>query len=434
MRLKFQILMFVLSTTMLLNRTVRAEDASPQTLTLQQAQDIAITNHPKITEAELIALASKQVVRESRSAFFPSISADATAVDATANNTRIAAGALNNPLILTREAEGINIRQLITDFGRTANLTASSRLHSQAQEQGALATRAQILLEVNDAYFNALEAQSVLDVAKQTVATQQLTFDQIAELATNQLRSGLDVSFAKVNLSESRLLLANARNDLQAAFAKLSTLLGGREERTYRLQDEATPSGPAPDASQMVEEALRQRPDLVQLRFETDAATRFARAERDLHYPTISAIGGAGVVPNHDPALRDNYAAAGVNLSFPIFDGFLFSAREKEAQLRAKAAAETLRDAENNVIRDVRIAVLNVGYAAERMSLTTQFLENADEAFDLAEARYKVGSSSIVELSQAQLNKTAAEIAQAKAKYEYQMRNAVLNYETGQIH
>jgi outer membrane protein len=434
MILKFKISVIAAALAMTLNQTVLAEDAPALTLTLQQAQDIAVTNHPKITEAELIALASKQVVREVRSAYFPAITANATAVDATAQNTRIAAGGLNNPLILSREAEGINISQLITDFGRTANLAASSKLHSQAQEQGALATRAQILLEVNDAYFDALEAQSVLNVAKQTVATRQLTFDQTAELATNQLRSGLDVSFAKVNLSESRLLLANAQNDLQAAFARLSTLLGEREQRTYRLQDEAAPSGPAPDGSQMVEEALRQRPDLVQLRFETDAAARFARAERDLHYPTISAVGGAGVLPTHDPALRDNYAAAGVNLSFPIFDGFLFSAREKEAQLRAKAAVETLRDAENNVIRDVRIAVLNVGYAAERMSLTTQFLENANEAFDLAQARYKVGSSSIVELSQAQLNKTEAEIAQAKAKYEYQMRNAVLNYETGQIY
>ncbi len=88
--------------------TIRAQDA--RQLTLRQAQDLAITNHPRITEAELIALASKQVVREARSAFFPSIYADATAVDSTANNTRIAAGGLNNPLILSREAGKVNLQ------------------------------------------------------------------------------------------------------------------------------------------------------------------------------------------------------------------------------------------------------------------------------------------------------------------------------------
>ncbi len=110
----------------------------------------------------------------------------------------------------------------------------------------------------------------------------------------------------------------------------------------------------------------------------------------------------------------------------------LFSAREKEAQLKAQATDEVLRDAENNVIRDVRIAGLNLSYAAEQMDLTAQLLASANESFDLAQARYKVGSSSIVELSQSQLNQTEAEIAQAKAKYEYQTRKSILNFQLGQ--
>ncbi|MDB6067776.1 MAG: Outer rane efflux protein [Pedosphaera sp.] len=405
--------------------------AEPRLLSLKQAEELAIKNHPRITSAELIALASKQVTRQARSAFFPTITANATAAGASASNTRLAAGGLNNPLVLDRNAEGVNITQLITDFGRTANLTASAKLRSQAEQQNALATRAQILLEVNAAYFDSLQAQSVQEVARQTVSTRQLTFDQVNELAKNNLRSGLDVSFAKVNLEQSKLLLANAQNDLEAAFARLSNLLGEREQESFVLTDEPVAPAAPMDASQLVETALKNRPDLVRLRFSRDAAARFARAEKDLHYPTISAIGSAGVIPVHDPLLRDNYAAAGVNLSVPIFEGFLFSAREKEAQLRSKAATEDLRDEENNVIRDVRLAVLNVNYAAERMTLTAQLLESAKEAFDLAQARYKVGSSSMVELSQAQLSETEAEIGQARAKYEYQVRSAMLNYETG---
>ena len=65
------------------------------------------------------------------------------------------------------------------------------------------------------------------------------------------------------------------------------------------------------------------------------------------------------------------------------------------------------------------------------MALTAQLLASAKDAFDLAQARLKVGSSSIVEQSQAQLNQTQAQIAQAKAKYEYQIRNAILNYQLG---
>ncbi|MDB6021005.1 MAG: Outer rane efflux protein [Pedosphaera sp.] len=417
----------------LLTGIVTASAEEPLPLSLQEAQQLAIEHHPRISEAGLLALASKQSVREARSAFFPTITANATAVDATAQNTRIAAGALNNSLILTRNAEGINITQIITDFGRTASLTASSKEHSRAQEQNAIATRAQMLLAVNVVFFRALEAQSVLAVATQTVKSRQLVFDQVNELAKNKLKSGLDLSFAKVNLADARLLLANAQNDLQSQFASLSNLLGEREQHNYLLRNEPATLAAPPDASSLVQLALRDRPDLAQLRFEREAAGSFAQAEKDLFRPTISAVGTAGIIPVHDQQLRANYAAAGVNLSIPIFEGMLFSARSKEAQLRAQAAAENLRAVENDVIRDVRVAVLDAGYAAEQVTLTEQLLASANEAFELAQARYQVGSSSIVELSQAQLSQTQAEIAQARAKFEYQIRDSVLNFQTGQL-
>ncbi len=293
----------------------------PFPLSLQQAQELAMKNHPRITQAELAALASKEVVRESRSGFFPVITANVTAAGTSGDNTRIGAGGLNNSLILAREAEGVNISQLITDFGRTANLTASSKLQARAQEQNALATRAQILLAVDSAYFDALQAQSILDVARQTVATRQVTFDRVNELAKNKLRSGLDVSFARVDLDSSKLLLANANNDLLSAFANLSNVLGDRQQQNYRLVDEPVPMNPSLDDSQLVQATMRDRPDLIQLRLQRDAALRFARAEKDLHYPTISAVGSAGLnLPSGDPGIEErNYAAAGVNLSIPAY-------------------------------------------------------------------------------------------------------------------
>ncbi len=410
---------------------VRAQEST--VLTLTQARELSIKNHPRITAAELIALASHEIVREARSAYYPSVTANATAVGTAASNTRIAAGGLNNPLILERNAEGVTVSQLITDFGRTHNLTASSKSQEQAQEQNALATRAQILLALDSAYFSTLQAQSLLSVATQTVATRQLTFEQVNQLAQNKLKSTLDVSFARVNLQEAMLLQAQATNDLEAAFAGLINLLGERNPPNYHLVDEPLPTAPSSDAAQLVQEALRNRPDLVQSRYQVEAARSLARAERDLHYPTISAVGTAGIVPIGDSQLRDNYAAAGVNFSLPIFEGFLYSAKQKEAQFRARAAAEDLRDAENNVIRDVKIASMNLDYAAARLDLTAKLLESANEALDLAKTRYQVGSSSIVELSQAELSQTEAQIAQARARYEYQTRSSILNYEIGEL-
>jgi len=402
-------------------------------LSLKDAVAIAFRKHPKILAADLQILISKQDLREARSSFFPSIRADATAVGTpTEHNQVVSAGALVVSSTYDREAEGISITQLITDFGRTANLSASSKLHSRAEEQGALATREQIEMAVKASYFSALQAQSVLEVARQTVATRQLLFDQVSEMAKNNLKSDLDESFADVDLEDSKLLLANADNDLQSAFATLANLLGEPQTKAYQLMDEPLPPRAALDTWRLIQTALTNRPDVARLRLERDAANKFAHAEKDLNYPTVTAAASAGVLPIHNAALGPNYAAAGVNLRLPIFDGWLFSARHQEAQLKAKVMAENLQDAENNVIRDVRVAAANRNYAAARMDLSDKLLASANKAFDLANERFQVGSSSIIELSLAQLNQTEARINQAKATFEFHVRDAILNYQIGE--
>jgi outer membrane protein len=321
---------------------------------------------------------------------------------------------------------------LLTDFGRTAHLVNSSRLSSRAASANTEATRDELLLQVDVSFYTALKAQSVLDVARQTLQTRKVLLDQISALATNKLRSELDLRFAEVTYEQGQLLVAQAQNDLDQAFISLETLLGDREKRTYRLIEEPMPAAKPVDPAGLVDTALSQRPDLARLRLERDATSQYALAQKALNYPTVSAIGAGGLIPVRDTShFEDRYAAAGVNLSLPIFDGGLNSAKHAEAELRSQAASENLRDAENTAIKDVRNASLNVNYAYERLDLTQKLFENASLAFDLAQARYTMGSSSIVEVSQSQLDKTSAEIANTSAKYDYEIQQAILNFEIG---
>ena len=410
-----------------------AED-SPH-LTLQEAHQAALRSHPAISVADLKALAARQVTRQFQSAFFPTLSANAVAVGTANDNTRLSAvGALNNPAIYDRNAEGLILSQLITDFGRTANLTGSAKLRAQAEANNAQATREQILLAVDGAFFSALQAQSVTRVAEQTVAARQLFLDQVSALATNKIRSALDVSIARVNVEDGKLLLSKALNDVHAAFAQLANLMGLREQKTYRLVEQPLPPELSTNISEYVQLALRSRPDLLSLRNSQEAAFKFARAERALHYPTLSAVGSAGVVPIGNSALGDNYAAGGVILTLPLYAGGLYSARQQEAELRSQAAAESLRDLENNVVRDVRIAWLNAQNALDRLRITAELLENTKQSYELAQARFNNGISSIVEFNLAQLNLLSAQIAYADTQYEYLVRRSALDYQTGSLH
>ena len=401
-------------------------------LTLAQAHALAARNNPLIAAANLRAQAEHEVFVQSRAGLFPQVNLYGAEVQAGSANTRLMAGGLNNPTVFSRTAVGAGVSQLITDFGRTANLAASSRLRASAADQSALATREQVLLEVDRNYFGALQAQGVQAVARQTLDTRQLLLDRVSVLAANKLKSDLDVSFARVGLEDARLLLEKAQDDVDSTLAALSTLLGYREQRPFTLVDEVALAVPAAvDVAPLIEQALRDRPELANLRDERDAALHLARSLRDARLPTISAVLAAGDAPSHDVRLPDTYSAGGILVTVPLFAGGFYQARQREAELRARSAAESLRTAEDNVSRDVRIAWLTLNNARERLRTTGQLRRHAATAYELADARYRVGSSSIVELSQAQLELTAAQIDETTARYLVLIREADLNYQIG---
>ena len=405
---------------------------APTLLTLADAQQLALHNHPQIAAADYRALAAQEVVKETRAGFFPTVNAYGNAVGAETEDARILAGAINNPSVYNRVAGGLAANLLIFDFGRTANLTAGSKFQAQAERQSANVTREQVWLQVSVSYFSTLGAQAVLHVAQQTVDTRQLLLDQVSVLASNKLKSELDVSFARVAVQESKLLLQKARNAAADAMTSLSTALGYREPRPLQLADSAQTVFPdTNNVSQLVETALAERPELLSLRNEHDAALNFAKSQRDARLPLISAVGMIGDSPSHDSHLPDNYAVGGIQLSLPLFAGGLYTARQHEAELKAQSDSELVRALENNVVRDVHIAWLNMNTALEQLRTTEQLVRNAAEAYDLADARYKIGSSSIVELSQAQLSLTSAQIANASARYNVLIQQANLNYQTG---
>ena len=404
--------------------------AQPLKLTLAEAEAIAIKNNPNVSLSLLNAAVANQITFEIRAAYSPTLNAGITGAGSLPG-TNVTAFTLNNSSVLDRFASGLAVSQLITDFGRTANLAATARLRASASDTLAKATRSDVLLQVDQAYFGSLRATSVLTVATETVKARQLVVDQVTALAQVNLKSGLDVSFAQVNLSDAKLLLLNAENNLKSAYADLAAALGYRDRRDFELTDEPTPDKVAQDPQPFLTAALQLRPEILASRTELEASRKFIQAESDLKRPIVSGVAVAGVNPLHEHALRGRYAAAGINVTIPILNGHLFAARKTEAELRSQAAEQSLHATENRIARDVQVAYLNATTAYQRMAVTAELLTQATQALDLAQARYDLGLSSIVELSQTQLNLTAAQIASATAKYEYGLQRIVLDYHSG---
>jgi outer membrane protein len=253
-------------------------------------------------------------------------------------------------------------------------------------------------------------------------------------MTQNKLRSTLDLSFADVNLSQSQLLQLDAQNNADATMATLDAVLGLDHETTYALADDsAQTNAPPTDYDQLVQSALAQRPDLQARILGQQSAQKFARAQWDQLLPSISALSTIGSVPVRTDQyyIANWWGAVGVNLNIPIFNGFLYSAEAKEAAYRSRADAERTRDLRDQIVRDVRTAWLQANTAYQRIGVTAQLLKEANLALQLAQTRYQLGLSSIVELSQAQLQQTSAAIDNTNAQYQYRLSLATLNYQIG---
>jgi len=407
------------------------QPAASKQLTLAEAEAIALKNNPQITVGKLLALQARETVRETRSAYYPTVGLSVTAV-ASNPGSRIAAGSLTNPTVYPRAAAGAEVSQLITDFGRTGNLVSSSEYQAKAEEQNSVATRQQIVFAVDQAFYNVLETKALQHVAEQTLKTRQLFASQIQALTNSKIKSDLDLSFANVDASQAKLLLLEAQNNYSASLSILSAILGYRELQDFELVEApASDAPPAPEVNPLIQEALQQRPEVRALQEEVSAATKFSRAEHDLWWPTISANGVVGQAPVRDDHIPSWYGAVGVNINLPVFNGFLFNARAKSADLQTQVRQKQLRDLQDNVARDVRNSWLGTQRAYDRLFVTRQLREQASLALSLAQSRYQLGLSSIVEFSQAELAKTDAELQDTDAHYQYALSQIALAYQMG---
>ncbi|MGC2617566.1 MAG: TolC family protein [Acidobacteriaceae bacterium] len=410
-----------------------AGTGTAQVLTLAQAEQMAIRNNPRVTVGKLLALAQHQVVREARSAELPTATGEITAVDAE-EASRIGAGGLTSSRLLEHAGGGVNVSQLIYDFGHTHNLVLAQKLNEKASNANALATSEEIVLETDQAFYDALTAQAELDVARQTVNARQTTDSQVGAMTKNKLKSTLDLSFAEVDLSQAQLLQLDAQSNADASMAVLDAVLGLDHDVAYLLDEgDGAPAPPPGAVEPLIQTALQQRPDLQALSYDTQSAQKFARAQWDQLLPTVSAAGTVGGLAV-DPGtyyITNWWGGVGGNVSVPIFNGFLYVSQAREAKYRAHAAAENSRDLRDRIVRDVRTAWLQANNNWQRMTVTAQLVKQANLAMGLAQTRYKLGLSSIVELSQAQLQQTSAQIEDTSARYQYRLSLATLNYEMG---
>ncbi len=389
---------------------------TPQVLTLQRAIDIALKRQPSLRQAQSAIDVANARIFVAKTALNPTVTLSASAnvgstiAHACADDPTMTCGGFFDPRGSTGLGAQANWR--IFDFGQT-------RANIRAAELSAAATEADLDTEVQDikvrvetAYLEAVARNRLVDVAETTVKSEELHLDQARRFVAAQAKDPIEVAQAQARAANARSTLAQAQSAQAIALANLKAAIGWLDPTRSPTVENTWPTPPAgdpPSLPALVETSRKRRPELKQLDRQIAAARANVTAAEYGNRPTLSATVSTQWNPDTSDPTPDPSWAAGLTLSWQVFDGGRSKANARVARAQV-AGTLAQRDA------------LLVSLTSELDSARSQIVANranvsaSDEAvvaaraqLQLAEARYAQGLGSQIELADAQTAVTTAE-------------------------
>ncbi len=331
------------------------------------------------------------------------------------------------------------LSQLIYDFGKTTGTIDVGKSNLEAVKAHLQRQVQDIIFQVKEAYHNVLEKRRLIDVASESVKSFQQHLDRAKVYHKAGARTRFDVINAEVELSNSKMDLLATQYDLKKARVALEQILGKKlNQGRYTLyNDEVNIDNiletmpPVPETlSKLIEKAIKQRPDITQIKQLSEAAqANLDRVSGD-YWPTVSAEANYNDYDTDLSLYKDSWEV-GVTATWELFSGFHTKGAVAEAQGRLLENIAQLQDLKLLVVREVTDSYLQTEENRDSVKIAMETLELAKENVQLAKKRYQSGASDVVEFTDAQLNLTKTRNDLVVTYYGYLTALASIEHTTG---
>jgi outer membrane protein TolC len=425
---------------------VAIEPDAEEVLTLSEAIAIALKNQPMIEAQHGQALAAEAKAGQERGAYYPKLSVGtqytriypvSPQTSSTTSLAGIPPGSSSIPTSIDSRAATYeqyaatgNLSQLLFDFGRTPARVAASTLGAQAARLELQNVREQIIFKVKEAYYTLLAFEQGRRASEEIIVQYRKRLEYARALFSVGARPKFDVTKAEVELSNQEVQLIKTENGVRQARAQLNNAIGMPNRPAYSVKDNG------PDLQwieQPFEEGLRRafehRPDLLSLQKQKEAAEESVKAARRGHYPTFNGFAQGTYVGTGFPL--DHGWTAGVNMSLPLFTGFITSHQVAEAKAGLLVASGKERDLKQTITLELEQGYLALRDAAERIKGTETAVKQGRENLGLANERYSAGLAIAVEVTDAIGAYANALYQNIAAHYDYRIAQARIDKATG---
>ncbi len=407
-------------------------------LTVDEAINTALANNATVITAEETRRIYKERVSEYWGSVYPQISATAKytrnieSPSFFLGATKIKTG-LNNVY-----TAGLNLDQVLWAGGKVYTGIKMANIYSEASDEQLRTAQKGVAKAVKQIYYSVLLARAMTGIQKESLDLARQHLDTIQAQYKQGIASDLAVLREQVEVSNTEPALTQAQNLYEEGLLELKNLLGLDPEAEIALSDNlvCAAGGPA-DAVSGYAEALANRPEYRDMKYQRDLYREMITIERAGHFPYLSAFAAREFQGQSDSGFPDSgqqswSTTAGIKLSLPLFAGGSVSSRTRQAKLQADIAATNLAELERRIKIEVKEAWLSAQEASERLRSQTTAVEQAHKALSATEIRFKNGLSGQLELNDAALALNKAQTLYTQAQHDVCSTNAELKWTLGE--
>lgn len=397
-------------------------------ITLEDCIKFALGNNPKIRAAIEEISASDTRIKQSWSNYFPNL--NWTTNGAKTRNLLFsdAIGARDATYTLYYLGQ-ISVSQMIYDFGVTQNQVTIKKLAYKSAQETLTSVVNEVIKQTKDAYYSLLLAYDDKKVKEDNVQKFELFYNQARayyEIGTNPK---VDVTIAEVNLSNAKLQLIQADNQINVAMANLNNVMGLPYMTKFNVQERLKYA----DCDITLEDAMsiadESRPDLKVAKLQVEQARQQLKLMKKQYLPKITAQGNYAI-GGSQPTKSYGYSFGGY-LDFPTVNGMLINQQIKEAKANYSKQMANATSTENDIRLEIQKAYLTLVEKKNQIPVAFLGMKQAKENYDISFGRYKVGEASPTEMKDAQVSYLNSQISYYNALYQFNSAKAGLEKAIG---
>lgn len=390
-------------------------------LTIDQAVESALANHPDARVAQGQSQAAQARARQTKGSLLPQARLSASYDLATRHQYGLPSSSGDS------WGAAVSGDQLLWDFGRSSNRWRAALASAASTSQGTEATGNDLVLDVRLAFIDTLQSQALVAVGRQTLENQERHLTQTQQFVEAGTRPAIDLAKLRTQVASARSALIRVQNDLLVAKARLNLAMGRTGGTDYPIAAASLPAleieGGATE--ELFAAAVEHRPELAAQRSSLVAQELGVKIAEQQLLPSLKLGAAAGYSANEltEPGWN---ASVGLNLSWTLFDGFASPAGAEAERATLIVEQARLTGREQQLWQEIESARGTVGSAKAALAATEQGVQSARELLLLAEARYAEGVGDALELSDAELELANAEVQWVQSQYDVAAARAQL--------